>query len=54
MGETYDYEPDPRDFEPEPKWIANGGRWPFPTKLPPNRPIPPMPFNPNNHEESPL
>ena len=28
--------------------------WPFPTKLPPNRPIPPMPFNPNNHEESPL
>jgi hypothetical protein len=28
--------------------------WPFPTELPPNRPIPPMPFNPNNHEESPI
>lgn len=28
--------------------------WPFPTQLPPNRPIPPMPFNPANHEESPL
>lgn len=28
--------------------------WPFPTQLPPNKPIPPMPFNPSNHEESPL
>jgi hypothetical protein len=28
--------------------------WPFPTQLPPNRPIPPMPFNPDNFEESPL
>jgi len=26
--------------------------WPFPTQLPPNRPIPPMPFNPDNFEES--
>ena len=53
MSETYDYEPDPRDFDPEPEWIANGGRWPFPTQLPPNRPIPPMPFNPANHEDAP-
>ena len=29
MSETYDYEPDPRDFDPEPAWIANGGRWLF-------------------------
>lgn len=26
--------------------------WPFPTKLPPDRPVPPIPFNPNNHEDA--
>jgi hypothetical protein len=28
--------------------------WPFPTELPPNRPLPPMPFNPSNFEDAPL
>ncbi len=27
--------------------------WPFPTQLPPNRPIPPLPFNPDNFEDAP-
>jgi len=27
--------------------------WPFPTELPPNRPMPPIPFNPDNHEDAP-
>ena len=27
--------------------------WPFPTELPPNRPVPPMPFNPDNYEDAP-
>ena len=26
--------------------------WPFPTQLPPNRPVPPMPFNPDNFEDA--
>jgi len=28
--------------------------WPFPTKLPPPVPARPIPFNPDNYEESPL
>jgi hypothetical protein len=28
--------------------------WPFPTELPPAVPMGKLPFNPNNHEESPL
>jgi hypothetical protein len=28
--------------------------WPFPTELPKPAPNKPVPFNPNNHEESPL
>ena len=28
--------------------------WPFPTELPPAVPIGRLPFNPSNHEESPL
>jgi len=28
--------------------------WPFPTKLPPAVPMGKLPFNPANHEESPL
>jgi len=27
--------------------------WPFPTELPPNRPMPPIPFNPENFEDAP-
>lgn len=27
--------------------------WPFPTKLPPDKPAKPIPFNPNNHEDAP-
>lgn len=34
-------------FEPEP-----ARHWPFPTQLPPNRPVPPMPFNPDNYEDA--
>ncbi len=52
MSETYDYEPDPRDFDPEPAWIANGGRWPFPTELPKPVPNKPIPFNPDNFEDA--
>jgi hypothetical protein len=33
---------------------ARGTTWPFPTQLPPNRPIQPMPFNPENFEDAPL
>ena len=35
-------------------YIDSMSVWPFPTQLPPNRPVPPMPFNPNNHEDAPL
>lgn len=27
--------------------------WPFPTKLPPQQPATPIPFNPQNYEEAP-
>lgn len=27
--------------------------WPFPTELPKRQPATPIPFNPDNHEESP-
>jgi hypothetical protein len=27
--------------------------WPFPTQLPPARPMPPLPFNPSNFEDAP-
>jgi hypothetical protein len=26
--------------------------WPFPTQLPPDRPVPAMPFNPDNYEDA--
>lgn len=28
--------------------------WPFPTKLPPQQPARPIPFNPDNYDEAPL
>jgi hypothetical protein len=28
--------------------------WPFPTQLPPAKPMEKLPFNPDNFEESPL
>jgi hypothetical protein len=36
------------------KFVASMDNWPFPTQLPPNRPVPPMPFNPDNYEDAPL
>jgi len=28
--------------------------WPFPTQLPPNKPMPPVPFNPDNYPDAPF
>ena len=35
-------------------YIDSMNTWPFPTELPPAVPIGKLPFNPANHEESPL
>ena len=34
-------------------WWVDDETWPFPTELPKPMPSKPLPFNPDNHEESP-